>query len=96
MLKENTAVTREIHITNAHPETPYLIKSTEIDSAQKAHFTCEVETKTEGQEYIVKISTKPSLDVRYFKGWLVLKSDHPDLLEKRIPFQGWVVNDTPR
>jgi hypothetical protein len=90
VLKGQTSVTREVHIKNAHAETPYLIKSVEIESAQKNHFTSELVTKTEGQEYVIRISTKPSLDARYFKGWLVLKSEYPDLLEKRIPFQGWV------
>jgi hypothetical protein len=90
VLKGDTSVTREVHITNGHSETPYVITSAEIDSVEKDHFTSAVEAKTQGQEYIVRITAKPSLSAHYFKGWLVLKSDHPDLLEKRIPFQGWV------
>ncbi|MFO0980478.1 MAG: DUF1573 domain-containing protein [Planctomycetota bacterium] len=91
VLKGDASVTREVHVINRHPEAPYKILSVEIESRHKEHFTCEVITTKPGEEYTVRLTSKTSLDARYFKGTLVLKSDYPDLLEKRITFQGWVV-----
>ena len=45
-------------------------------------------TLRDGREYRLEISVGPDLS-RYFEGKVRLRSDHPDLPLKEIPFRGW-------
>jgi len=47
-------------------------------------------TLDEGKHYQVKVTTKPELAARFFRGIIKIKSEGGELSEKQIQFHGWV------
>lgn len=81
----------EIRIENADPNVPYLLREAKIESATARELLeAHVKTIEEGVRYRVFVVFHPRGDVRFFRGTLLLRADHPDVPEKRIVFSGRV------
>jgi len=92
VIKLGDSATRTLLVKNRNPAIPYNISDVEIDSKYADQITCEVETIEDGTDYELHLTTAKELDARFFRGTLMIKSDHRDLPEKSISFHGWVLN----
>lgn len=79
---------RVIEIRNGDPSVPYTVLGVDVDSRWKTHIDVEVRESEPGRSYQLVVTTKPGLDVRFFRGTLTIRAEHPDEPTKMVQFNG--------
>lgn len=82
--------TRTLTITNADPDTPYVVQSVEIISNKAEYFEHELREVEEGVKYEIDLTADADIAQAFFRGNMRILADHPDVPTKTIPFHGWV------
>jgi hypothetical protein len=57
---------------------------------QEKFIETSVETLEKGVKHRIRLRIKPGVPARFLQGELVIHSDHPDEMRKRIRFSGWI------
>jgi hypothetical protein len=83
-------VTRVLRIVNTDKDEPYVLTSVEVQSKQSEFFTVEQIEIEAGVQYELRLTVDGAINLPFFRGNLMLKSEHPDVPSKLIPFHGWV------
>jgi hypothetical protein len=82
-------MSKTIYIENHDPTVPY-VPRVRIDARPTSDpFAVEVTQVEEGNRYQIDLNITGEIAVRYFEGWLVLESDHPNLPAAKIKFKGF-------
>ncbi len=79
-----------VDIVNLVPSVPYEITGVRIESPQKEFVSYKLHTLEAGSRFKLFVDVAPGIEVRFFRGTVVLLSSHPDLPRKEIPFKGWI------
>lgn len=90
VLKPKTGAEQVFDILNENPKVPYLITEMEFTSRHQDFIDVELITKEKGVSYQIKVSVKPEITARFFRGNIKLTSEHPDIQMKEIFIKGWV------
>jgi hypothetical protein len=93
ILPKKTGAAKEIEIINDNPEVPYVIQELKFTSRHKEFIETELVTLEKGNHYKVKVTVKPEIEARFFRGTITLMSEHPDLRKKEISLKGWISKD---
>jgi hypothetical protein len=93
ILPKETGASKEIEIINDNPVVPYEIQEMKFTSRHKEFIETELVTLEKGNHYKVKVTVKPEIKARFFRGTITLLSEHPDLRKKEISLKGWISKD---
>lgn len=89
-VQPDTTTTRTMVVRNTDPSTPYNLTGFDLFTEKPEFFEVDIRTVEAGMHYEVDVTVNSDIDMRFFRGTLVLQADHPDLPEKPVPFHGWV------
>lgn len=90
VIKRDRPATKTIEILNKNPKIPYEINKMEFASKHEKMIEVELTPVKKGSHYRLKATVIPDEKTRYFKGFVTLHSNHPDLKQKCITIQGWI------
>lgn len=78
-------------LVNLVPEIPYKPLTIHLENPHQASaYSHRLETVKEGEHYRIHLTIQPGAGPASFvRSWLVIRSDHPDMLEKRLHLIGW-------
>ncbi len=82
--------TRTLEIRNGNQAIDYKVEDVVVESMHKDLLKMELETLDEGNHYKIHLTTDPTLDARFFRGKLIVKSNYQDMPMKEIHFHGWI------
>jgi len=80
----------EVDIVNLDRAVPYEITEVLIESAQKEFVSFKLHTLEAGMRFKLFVDVAPGLPSRFFRGKIILLSNHRDLPRKEISFKGWI------